>query len=78
MNDKKNILIACFSTSSSILAAVEMKSLITILSAIVLPVMFFAIGKTIDVLLYIYFRNRDEKRRRCRMKEHLETNNTRR
>ncbi|MGB7209897.1 MAG: hypothetical protein WBD27_14645 [Pyrinomonadaceae bacterium] len=73
MNDVKNILIACFSTSSSILTAIEMKSLITILSAIVLPVMFFAIGKTIDVLLYIYFRNRDEKRRRGRRNDdHVE------
>lgn len=62
MNDIKNILIAWISSSSSILTAFESKTIVTIISAIVLPVLFFTIGKTIDVLLQIYFRNRTEKR----------------
>ncbi len=62
MNDIKNILIAWISSSSSILTAIESKTVITIVSAIVLPILFFTIGKTIDVLLQIYFRNRTEKR----------------
>lgn len=64
MNDFKNILIAWISSSSSILTAIEAKTVITIVSAIILPVLFFTIGKTIDVLLQIYFKNRDENRQK--------------
>ena len=64
MNDIKNILIAWISSSSSIMVAIETKTVITIVSAIVLPVMFFTIGKTVDILLQIYFRNRDQKRQK--------------
>lgn len=63
MNDIKNILIAWISSSSSILTAFESKTIVTIISAIVLPILFFTIGKTIDVLLQIYFRNRADKPR---------------
>lgn len=66
MNDIKNILIAWISSSSSIMAAIETRTFITLMSAIVLPVMFFTIGKTVDVLLQIYFRRRDEKRQKER------------
>ncbi|CAN5530620.1 MAG: hypothetical protein ACR2M8_08090 [Pyrinomonadaceae bacterium] len=61
MNDFKNILIAWISSASSIFTAIETKTLITIVSAIILPILFFTIGKTIDVLLQIYFRNKAEK-----------------
>lgn len=54
MNDLKNFLLAYFSTVSSVFAAVETRTLITIISAIVLPILFFAIGKTVDVLLQIH------------------------
>lgn len=66
MNDLKNILIAWLCTSSSIFAAIEAKTVITILSAIVLPVLFFIIGKSVDVLLQIYMRNRDDNRKKDR------------
>lgn len=59
MNDTKNILLAWVSSLSSIFAAIETKTWITIISAIVLPMMFFTLGKTIDVLLQIYFHHRD-------------------
>jgi hypothetical protein len=55
MNDLKNILIAWISTASSVFAAIETRTLITIISAIVLPIVFFTIGKTIDVLLQLHF-----------------------
>ncbi|MGH9945570.1 MAG: hypothetical protein ACRD6X_00035 [Pyrinomonadaceae bacterium] len=58
MNDIKNFLIAYFSTASSVFAAFESRTMITILSAIILPILFFAIGKTIDVLLQIYLNRR--------------------
>ena len=60
MHDYKNIFIAWTSTASSLLAAIEMKTLLTIVSAIVLPVIFFTIGKTIDVAVQVYFRRKLE------------------
>jgi len=62
MNDIKNFLIAYFSTTSSVFAAIEAPTVITIVSAVILPIMFFAIGKTIDVLLQIYLNRRREKK----------------
>ncbi|MCW5957403.1 MAG: hypothetical protein KIT61_12520 [Pyrinomonadaceae bacterium] len=62
MHDTRNILLAWLSTASSIFTAIEMKTLMTIVSAIVLPVIFFTIGKTVDVALQIYLRRRDEKK----------------
>lgn len=59
MNDTKNILLAWASSTSTILAALEGSPWISVVSAIVLPILFFAIGKTVDVLLQIHFRNRD-------------------
>lgn len=63
MHDIKNIFIAWVSTASSVFAAIEAKTVMTIISAVVLPVIFFTIGKTVDVLLQIYFKNREEKGR---------------
>lgn len=62
MNDAKNIMLAWASSVSSLFAAIEMKTILTIVSAIVLPIMFFTAGKAIDVALQIYFRRRDERR----------------
>jgi hypothetical protein len=64
MSDYKNILLAWVSTASSVFAAVEMKTVTTIISAIVLPVIFFTIGKTVDVAVQVYFKRKDEMRRR--------------
>ncbi len=58
MNDLKNFAIAYFSTASSLFAAIETRTLITIVSAVVLPIVFFAIGKTVDVFLQIYLEKR--------------------
>lgn len=61
MNDTKNILLAWASTSTSLFAAIETRTWITVISAIVLPIVFFAIGKTVDVLLQIYFRRKHDR-----------------
>jgi hypothetical protein len=61
MNDTKNILLAWASTASSLFALFQKSELITIVSAIVLPIMFFAVGKTVDVLLQLHFRRRDRR-----------------
>lgn len=63
MNDTKNILLAWISSLSSVFAAIETRSWITIISAIVLPIIFFTIGKTIDVLLQIHFRKKEQRRK---------------
>lgn len=55
MNDTKNILLAWSSTLTSIVATAATHELI---SAIVLPVIFFAIGKTIDVLVQLYLKGK--------------------
>ena len=60
MNDIKNIFIAWISTSTSLFAAIELKTVLSILSAVVLPIVFFSIGKTVDVLLQIYLKNRQK------------------
>jgi hypothetical protein len=62
MNDIKNISLAWVSTVTSVCTAIEAKTVITIVSAIVLPILFFAIGKTIDVCLQIHFRRAEAKR----------------
>jgi hypothetical protein len=64
MNDIKNILIAYFSTASSVFAAIEAPTVITIISAVILPIMFFAVGKTIDVLVQVYLDRRNQNRER--------------
>ena len=63
MNDIKNIFIAWISTSTSLFAAIELKTVLAILSAVVLPIVFFSIGKTVDVLVQIYLKKREDERR---------------
>jgi hypothetical protein len=61
MNDTKNILIAWVSSLTSVFAAFEMRTWITIVSAIVLPILFFIVGKAVDVALQVYFRRRGKR-----------------
>jgi hypothetical protein len=63
MHDVKNVFIAWTCSATSLFAAVETGTLITILSAVVLPIIFFTIGKSVDVALQMYFRFRDERRK---------------
>lgn len=56
MNDTKNILLAWISSLTWVFTAIETRTWITIISAIILPMVFFSIGKTVDVLLQIYLR----------------------
>ena len=66
MNDIKNIFIAWISTSTSLFAAIELKTVLAIVSAVVMPVVFFSIGKTVDVLLQIHFRRKELSTREIR------------
>lgn len=58
MNDAKNIILAWLSAGSPLVMAFGTDAAMTILSAVVLPVILFAIGKSIDVALQIYLRRR--------------------
>ena len=62
MHDFKNISLAWVSSITSLFAAIEARNVVTIISAVILPVIFFTIGKTIDVLLQIYFRKVERER----------------
>lgn len=64
MTDIKNIALASISSATSYLAAVEFRTAITIVSSIVLPVVFFCIGKYVDVRVQIYLKDRADKRRK--------------
>lgn len=58
MNDTRNVLLAWASSVTSVFTAIETRTWLTLISAIVLPVVFFTLGKTVDVLLQIYFERR--------------------
>ena len=60
MHDIKNFYLAWIA-SVPYLTAIESHTLISLISAIVLPIVFFAIGKTADILLQIYFRKDRQK-----------------
>jgi len=60
MNDLKNLTLAWVSSTSSVFAAVEAKTWMTVMSAVILPIIFFALGKTVDVIVQVYLRRRDE------------------
>ena len=56
MHDFKNILLAWVSAAPTFVAALDGGSIVTIMSAIILPTIFFALGKAVDVCVQIYFR----------------------
>ena len=64
MHDLKNILLAWVSSAWAVLAAIEGRELVSVLSAIVLPTMFFAVGKAVDVAVQFYFRWRSEQQKK--------------
>lgn len=62
MNDIKNLTLAWLSAGSPVIAFAGSDAGLTIVSAIILPIILFAIGKAVDVLLQIYFaKGRNEK-----------------
>ena len=59
MNDTKNALLAWLSSTPTLVAIADP---ITIISAIVLPVVLFTLGKTVDVLIQLYVTRRRDRR----------------
>jgi hypothetical protein len=60
MNDLKSLLLSAFPTVPAVLAAVESPSVLTIITTIVLPILFFVFSKTVDVLVQIYFKRKNK------------------
>ena len=60
MQDLKNFYLAWLS-SIPLIVVTGSQTLITVISAIVLPIVFFALGKTADILVQIYLHNREKK-----------------
>lgn len=60
MQDIKNFYLAWVS-SVPVMFAVGSQTLITVISAIILPVLFFAVGKAADIALQIYLQSREKK-----------------
>lgn len=58
MTDHRNVLLAWASTVTSIAAVIDMSKWLAFVSAVILPIVFFAVGKTIDVFVQIYLRRR--------------------
>lgn len=55
MSDTRNALLAWLSSTPSLVAAADP---VTIISAIVLPVVLFTLGKTVDVLIQVWINRR--------------------
>ena len=67
-NDMKNVFLAVLSGSPTLLAA-AIEPALTIISAVILPIVFFVIGKSADILLQIHFRRREEQAKRDKRSE---------
>ena len=63
MTDLKNICLATFSSTTSIAAAIETQTLITIISAVILPIVFFCLGKAVDVIVQVRLKRMSDRRR---------------
>ena len=62
MHNLRNIVLAWLSTSTCFAAAIETGALISVISSIVLPFVFFTGGKLIDLALQLYLLRRDRSR----------------
>ena len=62
MQDIKNFYLA-WVASAPALYAIDPRTLIWVLSAIILPIFFFAVGKAADILLQIYLHDRKDRQK---------------
>lgn len=74
MQDGKNLALAGVSNIWAFFIAIETQTWIAIFSAIVLPIIFFSAGKTVDVMLQLRFK-RIEQEERKRIREEEEKKN---
>jgi hypothetical protein len=57
-HDMKNFVFAWLYSSPAMFQAFDSKTVISVISSIVLPIIFFTIGKYVDARLQIYLANR--------------------
>jgi len=62
MDNLKSFIMSFVPSSPAFYFAVESPSALTIITSIVLPVMFFIASKAIDVLVQIHIKNRKAKK----------------
>lgn len=62
MHDIKNLFLAGISSFPSAILAIETQTWIAIVSSIILPILFFAVGKAADVGVQIYFKRQAERK----------------
>ena len=61
MQDIKNFYLAWLSSFPAMFM-IESRTLVSIISAIILPIVFFAVGKAADIALQIYLNRRKHDR----------------
>ena len=67
--NERNFLLSTLVSMPAMLAAVEIQTWISIVSAVVLPVLFFCVGKGIDVYVQVYLKERRRRSNRRRDNE---------
>jgi len=60
-NSMKNAFFGWLYSSPAMLLAIDAQTAITIVSAVILPLVFFAVGKFIDVKVQIYLQRQKDK-----------------
>lgn len=58
MNDLKAAVLAALPSSPAFFNAIEAPSTLTIITSICLPICFFFLGKTVDVLVQLYLKRK--------------------
>ncbi|HEX8289824.1 MAG TPA: hypothetical protein VF556_17715 [Pyrinomonadaceae bacterium] len=58
MDNLKSLVVSVIPSSPAFYVAVEFPSATTIITTIVLPVVFFILSKTVDVLVQFYFKRK--------------------
>ena len=59
--NERNFLLSSIASMPAMIMAMETQTLITIVSAIVLPMFFFCVGKAVDIYVQIYLRDKNKR-----------------
>lgn len=74
MENFKSTVLSAFPTVPAFLLAVESPSRTSVLVTIILPILFFTVSKTVDVLMQIYFRRQEAAKRESQKNPAATTN----
>lgn len=76
LENLKTLFLTAVPSSPAFYVAMESPSRNSVLVTIILPIVFFAIGKTVDVCLQIHFRRQEAKRQDANRKFASNSNNS--